>query len=157
MQCSPLISILSHLNNQTQTDAHPLNIHFFYSTRLPQGHDSTLSTAALDQILFLPRLRQIIRSQLQAQRLRISLDLFLTDLKPTGDLPKTPSDLLIHPRRISEHDLNLAVKGADGTLDPRDTVCYVCGPPQMTDEMVELLKNLLGDGGEQRVFFEKWW
>lgn len=149
--------MLSHLNNESQTDTHPLNIHFFYSTRLPQGHNSAITDTALDQILFLPRLRQILRSQLQAQRLRISLDLFLTDLAPSGDLPESPSDLVIHPRRLSERDLRLAVKGADETLDPRDTVCYVCGPPQMTDEMVELLKGILGVGGEQRVFFEKWW
>lgn len=134
-----------------------MNIHFFYSTRLPRGHNSAITNTALDQILFLPRLRQILRSQLQAQRLRISLDLFLTDLAPNGEFPESPSDLVIHPRRVSEHDLSLAVKGADGTLDPRDTVCYVCGPPQMTDEMVEMLKGILGDGGEQRVFFEKWW
>lgn len=134
-----------------------MNIHFFYSTRLSRGHDSASLNTALDQILFLPRLRQIIRSQLHSQRLRISLDLFLTDLTPSASLSGSPADLVIHPRRIREHDLRLAVKGGDGTLDPRDTVCYVCGPPQMTDEMVELLKGVLGDGGEQRIFFEKWW
>jgi hypothetical protein len=27
----------------------------------------------------------------------------------------------------------------------------------MTDKMIELLKDVLGEGGEERVFFEKWW
>lgn len=132
-----------------------MNIHFLYSTRLRQSHETASSNIDLNQILFLPRLRQITRSQLHSHRLRISLDLFLTDL--TSVSPESPADLTIHSRRISEHDLRTAVVGGHGTLDPRETVCYVCGPPQMTDETVELLKGVLGEGGEQRVFFEKWW
>lgn len=134
-----------------------MNIHFLYSTRLPQGHDPISLETALNQILFLPRLRQIIRSQLHSQRLRISLDLFLTDLSSPVSSSESPADLVIHPRRIGERDLRLAILGGDGKVDPRDTVCYVCGPPQMTDEMVVLLKGTLGDDAEQRIFFEKWW
>lgn len=154
---SPLISILSHLNNQTE-DSHSLNIHFLYSSRLPQGPETASPDELLDQILFLPRIRQIIRSQRQSHRLRISLDLYLTD--PTSfrlNPAKCPADLTIHSRRIRKQDLLSAVLGGDGKLDPRESVAYVCGPPQMTDNMVELLKDVLGEGGEERVFFEKWW
>lgn len=133
-----------------------MNIHFFYSTRLPQGYNPAATDSALDQILFLPRLRQIIRSQLHSQRLRISLDLFLTDSTPKS-VSRSHPDLVIHPRRIKEDDLRLAIHGGDGKLNSWATVCYVCGPPQMTDELVEQLKGMLGDGGEQRIFFEKWW
>lgn len=134
-----------------------MNIHFLYSTRLSQGQDSVSLDTALNQILFLPRLRQIVRSQLDSQRLRISLDLFLTDLTSSVSPSESPADLVIHPRRISERDLCLAVLGGDGKLDPRDTVCYVCGPPRMTDEIVMLMKGILGDDADQRILFEKWW
>ncbi|KAJ5454443.1 uncharacterized protein N7458_005399 [Penicillium daleae] len=154
---NPLISILSHLNNQTER-TQPLNIHFLYSSRLPQGHKTASPEESLNQILFLPRIRQIIRSQGQSHRLRISLDLFLTDSNASRLTPaNSPADLTIHSKRIEKHDLLSAVVGGDGKLDPRESVAYVCGPPQVTDEMIELLKGILGEGGEQRVFFEKWW
>ncbi|KAJ5086707.1 Riboflavin synthase-like beta-barrel [Penicillium alfredii] len=126
----------------------------------PPGHDKITSLeTTLDQILFLPRLRQIIRSQLHSHRLRIALDLFLTNTDASSRLISTesPADLTIHPKRITAHDLRSAVVGGDGQADPRGTVCYVCGPPSMTDEMVELLNEILGEAAEQRIFFEKWW
>ncbi|KAJ5168187.1 uncharacterized protein N7482_003781 [Penicillium canariense] len=154
---NPLISILSHLNNQSQR-TQPLNIHFLYSTRLPQGHETTPSDTLFNQILFLPRVRQIIRSQEQSHRLRISLDLFLTNLSSSClTSADNPADFTIHRKRIGKHDLRSAVVGGDGKLDPRESVAYVCGPPQMTDEIVEMLKEVLGEGGGQRVFYEKWW
>lgn len=135
-----------------------MNIHFLYSSRLPQGHGNASLDESLSQILFLPRIRQIISSQRQSRRLRISLDLFLTDSISSRLTPfNAPSDLTIHSRRIEKSDLLSAVVGGDGKLDPQESVAYICGPPQMTDEMVELLKDILGEGGEQRVFFEKWW
>lgn len=110
----------------------------------------------LDEILFLPRLRQIIRTQTLSQRLRISLDIFLTNSSPGLVASGSPPDLTIHPRRISEADLRAAVVG-DGKFGPDQTVAYVCGPPRMTDDIVESLKGVLGEDGDQRVFFEKWW
>lgn len=73
--------------------------------------------------------------------------------------------MVIRNRRIERDDLRRAVNELDGRdgsgngvemdLDKR-TVCYVCGPPTMTDRIVAELVGLLRDG-EQRVFFEKWW
>ncbi|KAJ5503985.1 Riboflavin synthase-like beta-barrel [Penicillium fimorum] len=156
---NPLISILSHLNNNEPHTPNPTTIHVLYSSRLPQDQEKASTDAVLDQILFLPRLRQIVRSQESSHRLRISLDLFLTDLASSPNLFSSgyPSDLKIHPVRISDRDLRSAAVGTDGELDSRGTVCYVCGPPGMTDSIVEKLVGMLGDGGEQRVFFEKWW
>ena len=37
-----------------------------------------------------------------------------------------------------------------------NTMAYVCGPPQMTDEAVEVLKRAPGMK-ENQVFCEKWW
>jgi hypothetical protein len=111
----------------------------------------------LDRVLFLPRLRQIIRSQALSQRLRISLDLFITNSSPGLTASGSPTDIAIHARRIDDGDLRAAVLGGNGKIDPQSTVAYICGPPQMTDEMVESLKNILGEDGDKRVFFEKWW
>ena len=57
--------------------------------------------------------------------------------------------------------------GVAGVPDlARDTVCYVCGPPAMTDEFVADLKGIVepdsppegGNGnGKERVLSEKWW
>jgi hypothetical protein len=127
-----------------------------YTSRLPRGQETASLDALLDQILFLPRLREIIRSQALSRRLRISLDLFLTNLSSSRATTASP-DLTIHSRRISEGDIRAAVVGGDGSCNPQETVAYICGPPQMTDEIVELLKGILGEDGAKRVFFEKWW
>lgn len=74
-----------------------------------------------------------------------------------------PGDLTIHPRRINEEDLRGAVLGDDKSksevVAKRSTVCYVCGPPDMTDHVVGLLKGILAGAGDEkeRVFYEKWW
>ncbi|XHG01398.1 hypothetical protein AWENTII_004781 [Aspergillus wentii] len=157
---NPLISILSHLNNNNETTNtlyHPSHIHILYSTRLPNTNNApgASSESALDRILFVPRLRQIIQCQSQSHRLQISLDLFITNLPDNSHLPTaSPSELKIHSKRIAQDDIQKAIAGADNTLQPDETVCYLCGPPKMTDEMVGGLRELLG---EDRVFFEKWW
>ena len=163
-QPSPIISILSHLNNNVDEITalrHPFNIHLLYSTKLPPSAGSTptaSSESCLDQVLFLSRLRQIIRGQSQSHRLRISLDLFLTNLSDGEHslLQENPADLTIHSRRINDADLKKSLAGPDGKVNPTDTVCYVCGPPSMTDGVVDALEVFMGSGKE-RVFFEKWW
>ncbi|KAL4943383.1 hypothetical protein BDV06DRAFT_211134 [Aspergillus oleicola] len=155
---NPIISMLSHLNNNDESTGlyHPsLNVHILYSTKLP---DASSPESALDQILFLRRLREILRAQSQFHRLRIHLDLFLTNLQDQSSplLQKTQDDLTIYPRRISKEDLSRTVTGTEKKYTPSDIVCYVCGPPQLTDKVVESVTGLL-DGQSDRVFFEKWW
>lgn len=150
--------MLSHLNNNDECIHHhhpSLNIHVLYSSKLP---DTGASESALDQILFLPRLREIVRSQSQFHRLRITLDLFLSNLQDQSSplLVQPPKNLATHARRINQDDLRKTVSGTDTKFSPDETVCYVCGPPQMTDEVVSTVTDLL-DGQKDRVFFEKWW
>lgn len=150
--------MLSHLNNNDESVYHhhpSLNINVLYSSKLP---DAGASESALDQILFLPRLREIVRSQSQFHRLRITLNLFLSNLQDQSSplLVQPPKDLTTHARRINQDDLRKTVSGTDTKFSPNQTVCYVCGPPQMTDEVVSSVTNLL-DGQKDRVFFEKWW
>ncbi|KAJ5388386.1 Riboflavin synthase-like beta-barrel, partial [Penicillium cosmopolitanum] len=154
---NPLISILSHLNSQS-FNAHSINVHFLYSSRLPTGFETASSQAVLEQVLFLSRLRQIIRTQLHLQKFNISLQLFLTNLKSSLIEPSgRPADLAIHSRRIGEDDLRAAITDRDGKRNPQKTVSYVCGPPDMTDDMVDRLKKVLDDPEGQRIFYEKWW
>ncbi|KAE8351933.1 hypothetical protein BDV28DRAFT_136113 [Aspergillus coremiiformis] len=162
MGINPLISILSHLNNnaaETPAADHPFNIHFLYSTKLPvtiSQQPIASSESILNQILFLSRLRHIIRSQSQSHRLRITLALFVTNLHDASAPLEQPTDLTIHTQRINQDDLRTALNGPNGNIEPEETVCYMCGPPAMTDEVVATLRGLMGDGSE-RVFFEKWW
>jgi hypothetical protein len=67
-------------------------------------------------------------------------------------------DMELHSCRISSTDLRTAVWDDDPEVRA-NTVCYVCGPPLMTDEFVVLLQSLLEDegSGPRRVFYEKWW
>ncbi|KAL4913392.1 hypothetical protein BDW62DRAFT_214284 [Aspergillus aurantiobrunneus] len=155
---NPLISMLSHLNNNDESTGlfHPsLNIHVLYSSKLP---DAMTPESGLDQILFLPRLREIVRSQSQFRRLRITINLFLSCIHDQSSplLLQPPEDLTIYPRRINQEDLCRTVSGADVKFAPSETVCYVCGPPQMTDEVVNTITDLL-NGQKDRIFFEKWW
>ncbi|KAL2005643.1 hypothetical protein VTN00DRAFT_10136 [Thermoascus crustaceus] len=171
---NPLISMLSHITETSTSLPSPTQIHFLYSTRLSSPSDpepdleptsaisSNSTEEALNQILFLPRLREIARSTTHSptQRLLISLDLYLTNLHQHPDLAKAllsgkhsaPSDVTIHDRRIQTEDLRAAVG------DGRRTVCFVCGPPGMTDEVVGVLRGLVSqEDGKDRVFCEKWW
>ncbi|RHZ68498.1 FAD-dependent oxidoreductase [Aspergillus thermomutatus] len=162
---NPLISMLSHLNNNNDKTAlhhQPSDIHFLYSTKIPRSAVPSIPEkspqAYLDRILFLSRLREIVRCQSESGRLRISLHLFLTNLHDESApfLSEPQKDLTIHARRLQPDDLRQALQGRDGVIRPEETVCYLCGPPKMTDEVASTLRGLLGDGKE-RVFFEKWW
>ncbi|KAL4896738.1 hypothetical protein BDV59DRAFT_171361 [Aspergillus ambiguus] len=157
MGINPLISMLSHLNNHPDgcpSLRRPCNIHFLYSSKLPREGSSE---SPMEQVPFLSRLRQIMRSHSTSQRLQISLDLFLTGLSPESPvLREPPLDITVHPRRISHNDLQLALAGPEGTFRPEETLCYMCGPPKMTDEFIPIIQNSLGQKKEH-VFWEKWW
>jgi hypothetical protein len=177
---SPLIAILSHLTERETADApkslplpdkkrnDPLTIHFLYSTRVPSQPSAssdkheTVTDETLRQILFLPRLHNIVeRVSSSVPHLQISFDLFLTNLSSSA--VSTAAKLLrdgskddsirVHNRRITGEDLYAATTG-DVTAPPHSTVCYVCGPPPMTDEFVKTLGTLVGS---ERVLCEKWW
>lgn len=98
-----------------------------------------------------------MRAQSHSRRLRISLELFITDLPDESPLlASPPSDVTVHSRRIKRQDLQATVIGEDAEVNPKETVCYMCGPQRMTDEFVDVLRGLLG-GEKERVLFEKWW
>ena len=56
-------------------------------------------------------------------------------------------------RRIEHGDLMQCLGPEEGRSN---TVVYVCGPPEMTDEFVEVFGKAAGMD-ERRVLCEKWW
>ena len=146
---SPLISILAHLyNNLSELPPH---IQFLYTTKP--------ASANTDEILFLPRLRALFSSRHSSER---RLDLYLTtSTAPSLSLSSavigtgngSPNAVSTHNRRITHHDLLSAL----GPVEARQgVVAYVCGPPNMTDEFVDVLRKAEGMD-ERRVLCEKWW
>jgi NAD(P)H-flavin reductase len=93
-----------------------------------------------------------------------NLKVYITNLNcmsedgPIGITDDIVRDMELYSRRISNTDLRTAVWDEDPGVRA-NTVCYVCGPPVMTDEFVGVLQSLLeGEGGgPRRVFYEKWW
>ena len=134
------MSILSHLNYQ---QAFPSSTKLIYSCRTPKQD--------LKEILFLDRLNEILCRPSQ------ELHLYLTgDGHPKGNLePQDPEFPCVHlsRRRFLPDDLLSCLPSPEKRPN---TVVYVCGPPQMTDEVVEFLKGLEGML-EGRVLCEKWW
>lgn len=58
-----------------------------------------------------------------------------------------------------KQDLRNAVSISRLDGSKQSTVCYVCGPPNMTDEVVGVLNEMLGDDDDarSRILYEKWW
>ena len=134
------MSILSHLNHR---QAFPSSTKLIYSCRTPKQD--------LKEILFLDRLNKIFCRPTQ------DLRLYLTgDGRPEGNVelqgPEYPCVRLFR-RRFLPDDLINCLPYPERR---HATVVYVCGPPQMTDQVVEFLKGLEGMS-EDRVLCEKWW
>ena len=138
------MSILSHLYDQPMKL--PWCIRILYSTRP--------ATAEVADILFYTRIRNLLTSNPSPER---TLDLFLTGCVSPSTLndhvEAVVEGVSVHQRRITYQDLESALGPA---RDRGGTVVYVCGPAQMTDEMVDMLRK--SDGiVERRVLCEKWW
>lgn len=131
--------MVSHLQ---QTKQMPRDVRFIYASRMhaPNG-----------KILFL--------SRLQAISTELSPGQFVLQLYLTGGAEHNPLGLeedariIVRKRRISHSDLLDALGGVE---DRSRVVCYVCGPPAMTDDFVTFLGNAEGMSKE-RVLCEKWW
>lgn len=147
------MSILSHIHTKPPPSLGSVQV--LYSSRVPPSGDQA-------SILFLPRLRSIFTSSTAAGW---KLQLFLTNLKNSftpentrhASSPMHPEqqilNQIIHHRRMKHKDALDAL----GPVSERDgTMAYVCGPRDMTDEVVDLLRGAEGMT-EERVRCEKWW
>ena len=143
------------------------HVRFLYTTRIPQYQPK------ITEILFLSRLSSIFQSSsLKNSRRdeeRGRLELYLTGgytgrltspnvsqnsvdekeyLKVENATPYT------YFRRIKDDDLQSAV-GSDKQAR-ESSLYYVCGPPEMTDYIVEYIRKQ-DSVDPERVLCEKWW
>ena len=151
---NPLISIFSHLV-RLHASQRPEEIHFLYGTKAED------SEADPQSILFLPRLMDLVGAVDEPKD--VTLSLFLT-----GNTGYEGGERIEHgklpnrtwARRLGEGDLVGALDGwrgeSEGGKGREGTVCYVCGPQKMTDEVVEFLGRQEGMA-PGRVLCEKWW
>lgn len=105
------------------------------------------------RILFLERIRAIFAAP--EDGIRKDFSLYLTgDYQPAGNIMRPPDPNLGYLKRRFEHtDL---IDHLPALEQRKGTVAYVCGPPKMTDDVVDFLKGLEGIS-EERVLCEKWW
>ncbi|KAF2021642.1 hypothetical protein BU24DRAFT_337384 [Aaosphaeria arxii CBS 175.79] len=168
---NPLISMLQDIQ-QEDSDLSPLEVEFLYSTKLPTN------SASDNEVLFLQRLLDWARSWNfeSGSRSKGRLDLFFTgtwdgsSLTPETTLtqkfrgPRPPhthgnSGADVEPRvsaqvgRIDEAALRKSLGDERGRSS---SVFYVCGPPDMTDGIVDWLQQQDGISPAQ-VMCEKWW
>ncbi|KAK3065790.1 hypothetical protein LTR53_018035, partial [Teratosphaeriaceae sp. CCFEE 6253] len=167
--CSPLISIFAHLI-RLLSSARPREMHFLYMTKTSPDSNGEIDPQG---ILFLTRLMDLVAAT--AEPLAVTLSLFLTD--PAAAASASDDRGIIEHGRLPNRTVGRRVEAADlvaaldgfpaksraGLQQPfgrehdrRGTVCYVCGPPTMTDDYVQFLGQQ--EGMEpRRVLCEKWW
>ncbi|EME88378.1 uncharacterized protein MYCFIDRAFT_185089 [Pseudocercospora fijiensis CIRAD86] len=148
---NPLISIFTYLI-RTPAPLRPPEIHFVYTTKAEPDLDP-------QRILFLPRLMDLVAAA--ADPANVTLSCFLTGVGDDGYIEHGKLPNRTFARRIADHDLLKALDGYKASVfgaehDRKNTVCYVCGPPQFTDVQVQFLRSQAGMS-EDRVLIEKWW
>jgi len=147
---NPLMSMVSTLE-QVKKDSGELgfNIRFLYTTR-----DPGVSRIPAE-ILFLERLQSVFRRLGTEGELRLFLTPGKIDSKKDSvdGVRIGEKSVSVQKRRITEKDLIDVL----GPVDERpETVCYICGVPDMTDDFVEKVNKVEGMD-EENILFEKWW
>ncbi|KAF2501569.1 hypothetical protein BU16DRAFT_556048 [Lophium mytilinum] len=142
---NPLVSILSHIReSNVQLD----ELRFIYATKISKQDPKE------SEILFLPRLLdnfKLPHTSNDGPR-KERLDLFFTghqgNLELAKDLPPQTQF-----RRLGDRD----IEEAAGTVqEKQSSLFYVCGPPTMTDHIVDFLKKQ-DSVRPDHVLCEKWW
>jgi NAD(P)H-flavin reductase len=138
------MSIVSHLF--AEPSRLPPCIRFLYATRAMSSNPR--------EILFLSRLQALFtRDPVHTK----TLDFYVTGEKldgiSKGDGRRWRDIVDFKDRRIQHDDLRAAL----GPIGRRGkTLAYVCGPPPMTEEFVDVLVGAEGMSAE-RILLEKWW
>lgn len=107
----------------------------------------TYSAASPEEFALLPRLLAWQQSG------KLLLQLRTTQVHGLGKQQPGATQLTMQEGRIDAADLAAALQ--DLQSGPQDVDAYVCGPPQMTDSVVEWLQQLGVPPGSVRT--EKWW
>jgi ferredoxin-NADP reductase len=144
---NPLMAMLSHLSEMPGEDR-GFDVKMLYSVRDPgPGRNGK-------GILFLGRLMGIFEAWGNCD----GLQLYLTPGKKGEEageavLGGEEGEILYRRRRIRRADLESCL---GEVRDRAGTVVYVCGVPEMTDELVGWAREAEGMDG-RRVLCEKWW
>lgn len=147
---NPLMSMMSSISELAKERGGRegnlgFTVKFLYSVKTTSNN--------IDEILFLPRLAKIFEEFHFGRQGR--LELFVSNGEHVGDARSLGLEYFIGVTmgRVTEGGLVEAL----GPVEERgDTVCYICGPPGMTDEFVEKARKAEGMR-EENVLFEKWW
>jgi hypothetical protein len=157
-----MMSMLSYIREEYPS----LEMRILYSTKVPWQETGP------DEVLFLPRILDTFRIP-RTERTKDRVELFFTgtwdgtQIGKRGDAPINPLMSLTLPKIDSDtevpviawtHRINdIALSSAIGNKEEaKATVFYVCGPPDMTDEVVAFLKEQQNVVPEH-VLCEKWW
>jgi predicted ferric reductase len=136
-----------------------LEVTLMYSTKLPSESPKP------EEVLFLPRILELFSSAhaLSDHQGKNRIELFFTGLGEDDNYPDfdeildslhTPDlPIVISPNRMALLDMSIAVGSKE---EQRSSVVYVCGPPNMTDEITKFLRRQQNIG-VARVLCEKWW
>lgn len=142
---NPLISMLSYIAEGQGQDAAALDVSFMYASKLP-------TSGNILDIIFLDRITRAFGEG----KVKGKVKLFITAGDNATSQQKEETRYIngapveIQPRRLAIADVNEAIGGEDH----EGTAVYVCGPPPMTDELVEKLAAVMDS---RRVLTEKWW
>lgn len=151
--------MLSHVCEECPS----LEVRLLYSTKLPSENPDR------SEVLFLPQILDLFQKRRVSTR-KTAIDLFFTGTSDSSQLshespfvrsflpqPKEEGDInvpiTVWPKRIEGSSLYNAV---GSHMERRASVFYVCGPPNMTDAIVQHLRDQDGIASE-RVLCEKWW
>ncbi|KAH6877763.1 hypothetical protein J4E90_009327 [Alternaria incomplexa] len=159
---NPMMSMMTYINQNYPN----LEVRFLYSTKVPSRETDPSEVLFLQDVLDLFR---IPRFKVTKDR----LELFFTGTWDGSEMGTNEGDL-IHPlmsltlpqidsatevpvcawtHRIDDIALSSAV---GNRKEAQSTVFYVCGPPDMTDDMVKFIKEQ-DNVAPERVLCEKWW
>ena len=157
-----MMSMMTYINQNYPN----LEVRFLYSTKVPSRETD------VNEVLFLQDVLDLFRIP-RFKTTKDRLELFFTGTWDGSEMGTNEGDL-IHPlmsltipqidsdtevpvcawtHRIDDIALGSAI---GNKKEAQNTVFYVCGPPDMTDEIVKFLKEQ-DNVVPQRVLCEKWW
>ncbi|KAL7930570.1 hypothetical protein V8C35DRAFT_155032 [Trichoderma chlorosporum] len=137
---NPLVSMLGHIAEGNGSGVG--DVKFLYASKLP-------GSGKLSDIVFLDR----ITDWFGKGRVKGDVSLYVTaagDAALQGVTNINGTRVQVQPRRLTMEDVEAAI----GERRDGGTVVYVCGPPTMTDELVERLGAIMEP---RRVLTERWW
>ena len=153
---NPMMSMLEHQHLASHLRPSRIrSLRLLYGTRARAG----------EPILFYQRIARILSKYMHGEPAEAAADAdYRTIMYLTGGTYWSPDDVSCYERLDTDHvEHRYRRMSSSDLLDAlgpvamrQDTVAYVCGPPNMTDEFVKMLSTAEGMES-RRVLCEKWW